>query len=67
MAVGQYPLCSDCTMFVKCIGGVSGTTGALFTCPSSLFYDVSRGVCDFGGLVTCGYDLNDLTFLNIAE
>ena len=50
-AVGQYPHCSDCTMFIKCFG----SSGNLFTCPTSLFYDVNDGVCNFPALAVCGY------------
>ena len=52
MAVGQYPDCSDCTMFYKC----TGSSGGVFICPSSLFYDYVLGVCSFPGMAACGYN-----------
>ena len=51
-AVGQYPSCDDCTMFIKC--SEDPTTHAAFTCPYSLFYDVSLGVCNYRGQAVCG-------------
>ena len=49
-AVGQYPQCSDCAKFIKCFG----SSGNLFTCPNSLFYDVNLGVCQYPIVAVCG-------------
>ncbi|KAL8580363.1 hypothetical protein ACOMHN_037462 [Nucella lapillus] len=50
LAVGQYPHCTDCSMFAKCDGAVS----AFLQCPASLHYDFSIGVCNFPALARCG-------------
>ena len=49
-AVGQYPQCSDCAKFIKCFG----SSGNLFSCPNSLFYDVNLGVCQYPIVAVCG-------------
>ncbi|KAL8584585.1 hypothetical protein ACOMHN_002315 [Nucella lapillus] len=46
---GQFPLCSDCAVFVKC----AGASSALMTCPSGTLYDASLGVCNFPSSVVC--------------
>ena len=49
---GHYPHCTDCSKFVKCSGSALSST--VVTCPSSLFYDITFGVCNFQGLAVCG-------------
>ena len=51
LSIGQYPLCSDCSVFVKC----SGSASKAISCPGDLLYDVNVGVCNYPDEATCGY------------